>query len=224
MAFAHVQGNAANSTANVTTQSVVLGAAPGLGHLVCVGLVLAGAVTALTIHDSNANVYTITPNSPEIFGAGGDTYLAYLLNAPANASATITATWTTGVPAAIWADEFSVTGAPAFFDIDIGGSGTGTAVNAPSITPGNPNSLIYATCGSGGTISAPAAGGTLGAWTGAAGGVQDGDMSEYALSITGAQAVEFTQTTSVAWSAMAMSFSQLQSGIGFYRMPVFWLG
>jgi len=223
MSFSHVQGNATFSAGNVTTRNVVLAAAPTLGNIVCIGLVFAGTISALVVQDSNSNTYTVTPNSPESNGTGGTTYLAYLLNAPSNASATITATWTTAVPAAIWGEEFSFTGASPFFDTDIGGLGTGTAVNTPSITPTYPNSLVFSVTGSGGTVTSPTAGGTQGVWTGSAGGVQNGNMGEYDLSVTGATAVNYVQN-STTWSAMAMAFGQLQSGVGYSQMPVFFQG
>ena len=209
MAFGHVQGGEADGN-SVTTVQVVLGANPTLGNIVCIGFGTSAAVSSLVIKDSNGNTYTVTPNSPEN-SAGGLVYLAYLLSAPANANKTITATWTTSVFASIWADEFSVSGGTAAFDKDAKGTGSGTTVNLPSITPAGAGELLYSCMGnSGSTITAPTAGGasTNGVWTGAAGGIstngQGGD-AEYDLNASAATPVNYTQT-SATWSAMAMAF------------------
>jgi len=224
MSFTHVQGTGA-FPGTVTTATVTMGAAPGLHHIVCFALNLATTtVTGVTVADTNGNTYTLTPHSPESNGLGGNTYLAYLLSAPSNAAAGITASWTTASSCSIWADEFSWIGLQPTFDTDIGAGGTGGTVNTPSITPTYPNSLLYSACGSSGTITAPTAGGTLGVWTGSAAGVLDGDMAEYDLSASAATAVNYTQGATDIWSAMAMSFSQLQPGGGAYRIPVFWMG
>src|SRR6266581_1172642 len=97
MAFSQIQGASAPSGGSTsTTITVTLTTNPVTGNLVCVGLALGGAVTSLTIKDANNNSYTISPNSPAIEAGSNRVYLAYLLSAPANASKTITAAWTTG--------------------------------------------------------------------------------------------------------------------------------
>jgi hypothetical protein len=222
MSFAHVQG-AGTFPGTVTTATVTLGAAPTTKNIVCVAINLATAVTALTIHDGNSNSYTITPNSPQSSAGGGNTYLAYLLSAPGNATAAITASWTTAAPCSMWADEFSWSGTAPVFDQDVIGTGTAVTANLPSVTPTYSGSLLYSGCGSGGTITAPTAGGTLGVWTGATGGVLDGDMAEYDLSATGATAVQYTQNASNQWSAMVMAFGQ-PAPAGAARFPVLWMG
>jgi hypothetical protein len=222
MSFGHVQGAGA-FPGSVATVTVTLGAAPTAGNVVCVAFNLANAVTALTVHDGNSNAYTITPNSPQSSAGGGNQYLAYLLSAPGNATAAVTASWVTNSPVSMWVDEFSWSGTSPVFDIDVGGTGTAVTANLPSITPTYSASLIYSGCGSAGTITAPTAGGTLGVWTGATGGILDGDMAEYDLSVTGAQAVQYTQNASSQWSAMAMSFGQ-PAPAGAARFPVLWMG
>jgi hypothetical protein len=217
MAFTHIQGNSHNAT-GVTTLNVVLGGAPTLGNLVCVTFSPGGStISSLAIKDSNNNSYAISGNSPSTFISGaGQIYMAYLLSAPANASATITATWTTVTSAAMWADEFHYTGGTCSFDIDIAASTASSAVtiNTPSITPAGAGELLYSGAAAGGTISAPVAGGssTNGIWTGSDGAIAAGDMAEYILSsASGATAVNYTQSSG-AWSAMAMAFILTASG------------
>jgi hypothetical protein len=129
-------------------------------------------------------------------------------------SAAITATINSpGTTVNVWADEFVVSGGTASFDKDAAASSStaGTTINTPSITPTNSGSLLYSCAAAGGTISAPSAGGTLGSWTGAAGAITNGDMSEYDLSASSATAVDYTQSSGT-WSAMAMAFFITASG------------
>jgi len=206
MAFTHIQGALGGPSSPIVT--IHLGAAPTPGNLVCVGLVkTTNTLTIATCIDSNNNVYTATPNSPSGFQTGGGAvWLFYLLKAPVNASATITITYGTG-SAEAWADEFSYSGT-CFFDTDAKAN-TGTHsvhISTPSITPTYPNSLLYATAAAVGSITHPIAGGILGSWTGATGGIYNGDMSEYDLNASSATSVDFTQTPTDGWSAMAMAF------------------
>src|SRR5437762_1540350 len=112
MGFTHVQGNRAEeaSGGSGSSVSVVLASAPTQGNLVCVGInwLTVSTLTSIAVKDSNNNVYTVTPSSPTAFLTGpGGSALAYLLSAPANATATITATWASLNPACIiFADEF----------------------------------------------------------------------------------------------------------------------
>jgi len=191
--------------------SVTLGSNPTQGNLVCVAIDQPMSGQTVTVKDANNNTYQVTTNSPSPFTSGvGNVFLAYLLSAPANASKIVNITFGTTLTnnADAWAEEFSVSGGSATFDKDATGTGSsGTTVNTPSITPTNAGSLLYAAAAVAGSISAPAAGGTLGVWTGAAGGIssQTGDDAEYDLSTSSATAVDFTQSSG-AWSAMAMAF------------------
>lgn len=160
-------------------------------------------MTALTLKDSNNNSYTITPHSPSAIQTGaGQTWLAYLLSAPANATSALTASWTTTATTALFADEFSVSGGTATFDTDIAASSgvAGTAINTPTITPAGAGELLFAGSAAGGTISTANS-----PWTQTAGVVRNGDWAEYDLSAGSATAVNFTQTSG-KWSAMAMAF------------------
>jgi len=207
MAFTHVTGTS-NSHTGSPLSITLPGGAPTLGQLVLVGMASTVTTSALTVKDANNNVYTVTPNSPSTFQTGaGMVWLAYLLSAPSNASATINISWTGGGLMEAWIDIFNYT-QTCFFDKDVAANtGTGsTTISTPSITPTNSGSLLYATAAAGGTITHPIKNATLGVWTGSGGAIVGGDMSEYDLSASSAEAVEFTQTPSSGWSAMAMAF------------------
>jgi hypothetical protein len=213
MAFSHVQGKLGTATSGHATVASVLTSAPTTGNLVCVVITAQGSITLNSVKDNASpnNSYTITPNSPSSAndGTAGSCWLAYLLSAPSNANPTITATFSANSVGTldIWAEEFSVTGGSQTFDKDVIGSGTsGTTINTPSITPTNANSLLFSGASVENQISAPAAGATLGVWTGSAGGISaSGNQAEYDLSASGATAVQYTQSSG-HWDAMVMSF------------------
>jgi hypothetical protein len=221
MGFAHVQGAMAIDTAQngtATTVSVSLGNNPATGDVVCVGLFFYGssAPSSVSIKDANSNAYTITPHSPATYSNGkGWIYAAYLLSAPSNASKSITATWTNGEYAEIYAEEFSVSGGTQGFDTDVAQSNTtnsSTTISLPSITPSSSGELLYSTMGIASTsVTAPTAGATLGGWTGAAGGISGtytGVDSEYITnSGSSATAVDYTvSATGDPYAGMAMAF------------------
>ena len=237
MAFTHIQGTSASFAVSELSQAITLGAAPGNGHLVCYGIIITytgGSITSLSITDGNNNSYAVTPNSPAPLttqggGTTGATYLAYLLPAPANADATITATWTgtTGTSGVqVFADEFSFTG-HCIFDVDAEATSTvaSTTITTPSITPTyGAGELLYSVAGSTGSITAPAAGATRGIWTGCGGGISNGDDAEYVLSsAAGASAVNYLQSSN-GWAAMAMAFYNPTATSVYQRMPVMFLG
>lgn len=199
MSFSHSQG-AVGSVNPGTTFNIVLTNNPANGNVVAVGLAFnTASISSLTVKDSANNSYTKATNAPYTSSAG-NAYLFYLI-AGGTATKTITVSWTTSAICAGWADEFTVTGGTATFDKDTGGSQTssgGGAITTPSITPTNGGSLLYAIAdliGSVGGITSPTAGGTAGLWTGAAGAITLGSMAEYDLSVTGAQAVNFTDSS-----------------------------
>jgi len=210
MGFAHVQGVVKNNASPGTTMSIVLGSAPVTGHMVCVGAIVFGVASAFTVKDANNNSYTLTTNSPGVLDSR-TIVLAYLLNAPANASATINVSWTTSLTADGFADEFSVSGGTAAFDKDaaIANGSAGTNVNTPTITPAGSNELLYSVCRDSGSITSPSAGATQGVWTGGGGGIStNGSDAEYDLSASSATAVNYTQSPSGStWDCMAMAFS-----------------
>jgi hypothetical protein len=212
--FTHVRG--ASHGASGTTNAVALGAAPTTGHLVVVAACPDVAVTALTVKDANNNSYTITPHSPSTVTSGaGQCWMAYLLSAPANASATINISWTGAANVAGFADEFSYTGGTATFDTDIAANTAtaGTTINTPSITPAASGELLFAGAAAGGTIS-----GVGGTWATSGGAILFGDDAEYILSsASGATAVNFAQSSG-GWSSMAIAIKLVSAG-GAATMP-----
>ncbi len=220
MAFGHVQGTAVSSTTGATTVTLTLAAAPTRGNLVVAVLQIEPtSITGFGIKDGNSNAYTLTPKSPFTTTTPGiSQFFAYLSPAPANATAAVTASWTgTSSFYAFWLEEFSVPlGQMAIFDNDVTANNTtgATAVNTPTVTPsGIQGELLYAAVAPNGVVSAPAAGGTAGVWTGAAGGIVGGNMAEYDLTATAAQAVNFTQAPSAAWNGMGMAFYLLSHNL-----------
>ena len=81
-------------------------------------------------------------------------------------------------------------------------------INTPSITPTNPNSLLWASTQGANNITHPTAGEVVGPWTGAAGGIaaQFETMSEYVLSASSNTPVNYTQSPSGTWDGMAVAF------------------
>lgn len=215
MGFTFVQKKQANNapTGSPANISVVLTSAPTAGDIVCValgqGAATSGAVLN-TVKDSNNNSYTITPNSPSTFQSGaGQIWLAYLLSAPANASATITfnVSGLNTISCDMWAVEFSVSGGTVAFDKDAkANSATGTTINTPSITPAGSGQLAYAAASSGGTVSSAGTPWTIGTIA------ASGDADEYDLSISAATSVNWPETGGSGWSAMAMTFTFTASG------------
>jgi len=211
--FAHVQGNVGNSN-NSASVSVQLPAVPKAGNLVCVAILAdQGGPTAgvlISVKDANGNVYQVTPNSPSA-SSGAYTWMAYLLSAPTNASQSIIATFSlVTTTAQIYGEEFSISAGTQVFDTDATGTGTGTTVNTPAITPANAGELIYGACSPGGSIfnaNAP--------WTPSAGGVGGGDLAggaEYLLaSAAGPNPLNFSQSFSI-WASMAMAFYIISPG------------
>lgn len=218
--FTHTRGISAQGSTG-TTVSVTLGAAPATGSTVIVCVATSAAVTALTVKDGagTPNNYTVSAGSPSTFESGaGQVWLAYLLNAPATANATVTATWTTSVGGPqMWADVFAPTGGAPTFDKDAKTTTNptaGTTINLPSITPTASGELLYGCAAAGGTISAPAANGTLSGWTGSGGAISGGDMAEYQLNSSASPTtVAFTQSSG-NWSAMSLALAPAGGGGG----------
>ena len=227
MGFGHVQGAGSYSGSLITSTSASLGTAPASGDWVCVSLILINtsgtAPSSVAIKDSNSNNYTISPNSPSTGSSGGYyvwIYLAYL-KAPANASSSISASWTTSCYVGFWIDDFSITGGTSSFDKDVAGTletASSGSATLPSITPSASGELLYS-AGVDVTnyYTAPAAGATLGGWTGAALALQnsgDDGSAEYILSSTGsATGTDYTcEGSSDAYLNAIMAFTFTASG------------
>jgi hypothetical protein len=170
--------------------------------------VTGASIGDLTVLDSNSNSYTKTANSP--YTLGDNSISLYYLIAPSNAtnSLSVHASLVTAI-IYVAVDDFAVSGGNATYDKEAKGTGTGTTINTPSITPTYPNSLLYSTAAiSVAGITAPNAGATLGSWTGGAGqspsSTKYNDV-EYILSATGATAVNYS-CSSGNWIALVDAF------------------
>jgi len=217
-AWTHIQGAHGRDTAGdgtATSMTITLGANPTQGNLVAVGLAMYGPSalpSSISIKDSNNNAYQLTPDS----AVNGTqlTLVAYLLYAPSNATKTINVTWTNGAYTAGWADEFHNSDSAVYDKDAVKAGGTATTntpytINLPSITPAHSGELLYSVGNPSNNITAPAAGATLGGWTGAAGGIDSsyGSDAEYILSSSGSPAVDFTDNTSGdGYSTAVMAF------------------
>lgn len=147
-AFTHSQGNS-TGTATGDTFPVVLGGAPAKGDVVCAGLVAFSATIVLTsIADSNGNVYADVPNSPAIsptIGGGVSVWLRCLIGAPANASAAVTATFTSVPSGALFVEDWTAAGGVPKLDTgaSVLDSTTTTPSLTPSITPKSTNEMFF---------------------------------------------------------------------------------
>jgi len=218
--FSHVQGRTGNIIAG-DVLTATLSTAPIQGNLVCVAItaIPGSSLTLSTVKDANGNSYTVTPSSPSNAqsASAGETWLAYLLSAPTNASATVQATFTTAPPVGsrMYIDEFSVTGGVQVFDKDAVGSGTaGTTINTPTIVPAFASELLYAAVSLAQTITAAGSPWTLGFGF-------SGTGNEYDLSSSSSTPVNFSQNFSGAWDSMAMAFYISGPATGLYDiMPL----
>jgi len=211
--FAHVQGKSAFVAGGVSTLSVVLTSAPTLGNLVCVAVGAyttgnTGGVVLVSVKDSNGNIYTISPSSPSngLENEAGSCWLAYLLSAPSNATATITATFAATVQSdiVVWADEFSHTGSGLVtFDKDASAQGyfQRDTLNGPVIVPTYSNSLLYAVAIGSGSVS-----GVNAPWTVGLIDATTGWATEYDLSASSPTIVSVNFSAQAVWDSMAMVF------------------
>jgi hypothetical protein len=215
MSFTHSQATASTSTlGSQTSISAVLTNNPASGDVVCVGVAWGDGSTtnlpaSISVQDANGNAYTKSTNSPDNNNANtGVVYNFYLANAPANASKTITATFSNpgaGGFAEITADDFAVSGGTASFDADAKGSGTGTTANTPTITQVGAGELFffYMTTQNGtSSVNAPWTQGAITAFS---------DATGYLLSSSGNQAIAATITSGL-WDAVGMSFKITAAG------------
>lgn len=230
MGFAHLQG-ASGTFASGSTCTVTLPVNPTQGNCVTVGLAWGGGggtPTLPTCSDSNSNAYTV---GAAIAGSttNGFICLFYLLSAPANATKTLTLGWsgTTTASGDGLSDEFTVSGGTTSFDkAGTAAGGSGTSFTTPSITPATAGSLLYGVASCQGNWTTPAAGSTLGVWTGAAGTPgPNGHGAEYLVNSTNtATAFNATQSPtgtheeniiSIKFTASATTIPQLAClGVG----------
>ena len=212
--FTKAQTGCTNGTAvaNATSLGCTLTNNPAATDLlVCAVMYYNGSATppaSMAIADSNSNSYTKSAHSPaKTNGAGaGMEYLFYILSAAANASKTITATFSSygaSGAAAIFCDDITVTGGTVSLDSDTPGSGSGTAVSSPTVTVNGTGDFLY----SGAAIAHEITSANL-PWTLGGDGVDSVTFSasEYDLSASANTAVNYTQNQTGLWDAMAASF------------------
>jgi hypothetical protein len=157
---------------------------------------------SISVADSNANSYTKAPASP----FNGNHYQFYLKNAPANASGTIIAafsSWGATGFGAMQCDVFTDS-TPSTTVLDLESSGTGgpsTAITTPTISATSSGELLIATCSPDNQITTANSPWTIGADDGTF-----GIATEFQVSAS-STAVNFTQNTSGNWTCVGMSFS-----------------
>lgn len=215
MAFTHSQAQAFNNVLGASTSLIVtLTNNPAAGDVVCLGGVwsdgTANPPASYSIADSNSNAYTRSTNSP-LTTNNQSAYAYYLNNAPANATKTITASYSNtggGGYAEVVADDFAVSGGTSAFDQDAKASGTGTSPNTPTLTVSGSNELawFYITSQNGVTsVDSP--------WTQSGITSSFSNASGYILSRSTNVAVAATQNNGT-WDNVALSFSFSASGGG----------
>lgn len=207
--FDYVQSKEAENLTSASTISVVLNAAPTPGDLICIVVngFNGGTLPALSkVQDGNGNFYNVTPNSPSNVkqSTAGAVWLAWLV-APANASATITATWASAISdQEIYAYEFLPVGGTVSFDKDVAGNGAAvTLANTPSITPTNgAGELLFSAVNysnNGTSCGTP--------WTMGGGGIPSfGSVTAFVTSSSAGSTSVNAPCTSSDYDSMAMAF------------------
>jgi hypothetical protein len=213
--FTDVQGKWGTHVTSGTAVTVTLNSAPTQGNLiVCYVSFETKSITVSSVSDSNGNVYTISPNSPSNSASGiSNTNIAYLLNAPSNASATINGTAASTITfygnigceefhrsSGVWSVDNWNSGAP---DIDGFSQVGAAAVNTPSVTPTNPGELLVCIQTMSKNTQAPYT-----PWTLSSMGIEFQSLAmEYILSgPSGATACNFGASANTSWNSQAMAF------------------
>jgi hypothetical protein len=150
---------ATGSTASGTSFTITLTNNPATNNLVVVSVGFGvSTITAISVKDSNSNVFTATTSTPFALG-GGDRIGVYYLIAPANATKTLTVAWTTTSDGGGCAAEFTGTAISTVFERDNTATGV-TPLTTPSITTTNSGDLIYEAGGDGSSSGLLSAGGS----------------------------------------------------------------
>lgn len=212
--FTDVQGKYGVVVTSGTTVAVTLTSAPTAGNLVVCSFYT--YPTTLTISDvqdnaSTPNSYTVTSTSPSLTNTSARAgWIAYLLNAPSGAGATITVTTSAAITynSDMRCEEFHRSSGTWTYDTSVAGSGTtGTTINSPSITPSVSGELLYGMATVAYTSSFTSANSP---WTQDSAGIDTShfatDDGEYILSGSGTTAINFTQASSGVWNGMAVAF------------------
>lgn len=212
MSFSPTSGQHAYQIATgSSTVVVVLTNNPTPGNVVVVAGFFqdpAQAFSIVSIQDSNGNAYTVPTNGTESSQptAPGAAFEAYLLSAPSNATKTITVTFgQLGAFSAAFTAEFTVGSGPAIFNAaPVPATGTGTAINGPTVTQNGNGDLLTAYA-----VHADAVNSANSGWTATETlPTTFGDCLAYVASSSGNKAVDFTGNSSFAWSAVGMSFRE----------------
>lgn len=147
--FTHVSNPITSFGTGSSPLTTTLTTNPGTGHIVNLKCATfnngSNTPPTLAVADSNSNAYTVTPGSPtggfSPTSFNGWIFFAYLLSAPANATNSIIATFSssTGGFAACFPDEYSYTGGgSAAFDTNV----VGTGLTSPACTITGTNDLL----------------------------------------------------------------------------------
>lgn len=204
----HIQGAGVLASPGASSVTTTLPVLPAPGNAVLCGVEFFAGSSPATItaaQDENGNNYTVTPNSPSPLSSAlsGQTFMLYLLKAPANAGKSITVTFsipsTTNGPA-LWVDEFSYQGLAAF-DADYTGTGTGTALNTPASVGNFADELLHSASSFEHTVNAVNT-----PWLISDGGFLVGEAAGYIAS-SSAPGIAFSMggTPSGNWSTMAQA-------------------
>jgi hypothetical protein len=211
--FTEVQAAWGANVSSGTTVSATLANTPAAGNaVICASSTYPYSLTISTIKDNatTANNYTVTPHSP----SNGQTSIegisfAYLLNVPAGAGKTITATMSGTITygSNLVCEEFHRSAGTWTFDTDIAAnSASGNPANTPSITPAVAGELLYGGASAGG---GPYVSGVGSPWTVSAAGLfpsLGAAGTEYILSgASGATAINVTLSGTGSWNGLAMA-------------------
>jgi hypothetical protein len=219
--FSKAQPGVSGNETGSTTVSCAFGSNPSPGDTVVVASTwwdpngVHASSTITSVKDGNGNTYVVSPNSPSA-AAGlddGATYIAYLLNAPSNASKTITITFGTVGTADIYCDDFSPTsGYTVSLDSDIAGTGnsTGDVISTPTVPVSGYSELLYSITVPNHSITA-----VNSPWLNGGGATPPtspfADMAAYDASSSANTAVNFTVNLNGDYDSMGASFKATTS-------------
>jgi hypothetical protein len=198
-------GTAATATTATVTLTIATATDPVVLSVWCVS-----TCTITGVQDGGARAYTKSINSPGVNNGGtGTPYIYYRLAAGTTGSTTITVTTSASIQHQVQAIEFPVgTSCTVTFDKDAFGTGSGTSVTTPSITPAGSGEILFgfvATAGTG--ITAAGSPWTLGNIAATTGNADEYDLSSPAT----ATALAFTQA-SATYSGASAGFILTTSG------------
>jgi hypothetical protein len=217
MAIALVAGQTGSTLGgNATSITVALTNNPTPGNFVVLCVTSATAATTITAKDSNNNTYTATSKT-RFSGATGAVGIFYLPNTPANGTKTLTATFGTIGDVNGWAAEFSgvLAASPFENDASANSAANNTAIATPTYTSVADGVLYIGCCVAGQSITSANS-----PWTGI-GAIRNGNYAEYFIqSAHGAQAVNYTQSPSGAWSGLVAAFKPALVGIAAKQLIV----